>query len=141
MESSGNQVDGLKGMHEESVIWMSDLRFCLDEFNFFDKLLNSYQYVPDNKEDFDLRNDLVRDFEDLRASRDQISESVLEHMNQMGGLYDKGTLATEEHYSKEHEDAKHRVLEFKMQFKAFKKKLFALADHILEGKKPGGTNI
>lgn len=141
MERSGNQIDGLKGMHEESVTWKSDLKFCLDEFNFFDKLLNSYQYVPDNKEDFDLRNDLVRDFEDLRICTDQISACVLEHMNQLGGLYDKGTLATEEHYCKEHEDVKQQVREFKLRFKAFKTKLFALADHILEGKKPGGTNI
>ncbi|WP_224488928.1 hypothetical protein [Robertkochia flava] len=137
MKEEEHQSSGLKEMHAESMGWKSDLKFCLDEFNFFDKLLNSYQYVPDNKEDFDLRNDLVRDFEELRKSRTDIWESVSNHVNHMGGVFEKGESVIESSYEREHQAVKVQVGDFKLQFKSFKQKLFDLADHILENKKPG----
>lgn len=132
--SEGNE---LKDLHEESMSWKSELRFCQAEYNFFEKLLNSYKYVPDNKEDFELRDDLLRSFSPLRDRGAEVFEVLLEHINKLSGIFEDGGDTSGSLYHREHELVKQRILEFKSEFRAFKMKLFTLADRILESKKPG----
>lgn len=130
----------LKDLHQESVSWRSELMFFQDEYHFFGKLLNSYKYVPDNKEDFELREELLRDFTSLRDAGADVQRVLGTHINNLGGIYEKEKTSSEMPYLEEHQAIGKRVVRFEHRFRAFKQKLFRLADHILESKKPEGPN-
>ncbi|THD69855.1 hypothetical protein E7Z59_05880 [Robertkochia marina] len=128
----------LQDLHEESVAWKSELNFCQDEYSFFEKLLNSYKYVPDNKEDFELQEDLLHSFKGLKDTGLRTYEVLLDHINKLGGIYEKEHTGLGSLYYREHESVKDQILAFKDEFRDFKRKLFTLADRILESKKPNG---
>lgn len=141
MKGEGSNKSKLNAIHRESVAWKSDLKFCKDEFNFFEKLLNSYEYVPVNKEDFEMHEDLMWSFRELRSAHLETYDRVLQHINNLSGVYDKRLQSAGDSYVEEHEAVKKQIRKYKSTFREFKEKLFALADRIMENKKqPDGPN-
>lgn len=123
-------------MHNDSIKWLSELRFSKDEQLFFDDLVKSYTLQLIDSKHFTQSKDIVDQLNTIHKETDALINKVIEHEKGLKIMVDGiDQLEEENAYKKEHGKLIITVFNFLEKYKLLKTELFSLIKGIIKGSK------
>jgi len=123
-------------MHENSIEWLSELRFINDELLFFDDLIKSYTLQLIDSKHFNETKKVIDKLEVSRKKTNNLIRVIKTHEKKLKIMVDGINQTTEEKdYKNEHREIIIKVNEFLKKQKNLKKEFFSLIKSILKEQK------
>ena len=120
-------------MHENTQLWLNELRFIAYEHHFMEELLSGFFLKFSSKEHFSSASQLVKDLSDNKDMNTSIFEKVQSHNNELYILMDDKHQPYEEKEIKaQHKSLKEEFENHFHSFKEIKSSLFDIVSKIMK---------
>ncbi|GGK28025.1 hypothetical protein GCM10007962_22870 [Yeosuana aromativorans] len=123
-------------MHEESVKWLSELKFIKDEERFFEDLIKLFTLQLIDSKNFSKSKDTVKLLKALRLKNQELINAIIVHEKELKIMVDgKNQLKEEAAYKEEHRDLLILVKRYFKEYRKLKIQLFKTIKDIMKSEK------
>ncbi len=123
-----NTIDEL---HQEAILWSSQLKFALFELNFSKNLIDSYAFEPKTANSFLLLQEFKSQNEKLLQENPILEDEVKKHENSLGSTFEYLDTTTDSSHYKNHQYLKARIEKHVLGFETLKAEIFDYCEHVL----------
>lgn len=138
MKETAKYVEWLNAdlMHENSVKWLSELKFIKDEEHFFEDLIKIFTLQLINAKNFSRSKEIVSDLKALRKRNTVLIKSIETHERELKIMVDgKDQLEEEEAYKDKHRELLIAVKKYFREYRKLKGELFKVVKEIKKDEK------
>jgi len=129
MEKSDTKMDKIEKVYEKTTKWISDCEFYKDDLRFIQHILDRYQMEMTAHENLDeIRESTIR-LQEVKYSCSSLSLRIEAYRKKFVKLIPWEITSD---LKKEYVGLYDKIQTFELEFKAIKKEIFSIADHILE---------
>lgn len=123
-------------MHEESVKWLSELKFIKDEEHFFEDLIKLFPLQLIDSKNFTKSKETVQLLKTLRLKNVELINAVTAHEKELKIMVDgKDQLKEEAAYKEKHRDLLILVKRYFKEYRKLKTQLFKTIKEIMKSEK------
>lgn len=113
--------------------WKSDLLFFLDDLRFLHHLIDTYFLWISKKENIDMVRDIEVNLLDIDKQCAALIEKTNKHLHHLAALVDDPFLYRSDKFRNEHEILEDELAQFVKNFRANRKEIFTITEHIVNG--------
>jgi len=123
-------------MHDDSKLWLSELKFYKEEQIFLEELIKSYTLQLIDKKHYEDSKAIVKKLSEIVKQTEILLKTVTSHEKQLTIVVDGvDQLKEEAIYRKEHRNLIEIIAEFKKRYQSVKVKLFSLIKLVIKENK------
>ena len=115
--------------------WKSDLLFYRDDLKFLNHLIDKYFIWLTKKENLDQVREIVEGLVETDKLCSTLLLQVNKHLSHLAGLIDNPFKYDSHKFRTEHQILEDKLADFVKTFRANRKKVFAVTEHVIESEK------
>lgn len=129
------QTASWENIYVLSEHWQSDLYFFRDEIRFLDTLFSKYFIWMTKEENISKIQNLVTQLEGLKKKNEELSNQLNTQFSHITLLMENAFSHDDQKFRDEHEKLEENITKFFKDFRALKKEVFEIMEHVLESEK------
>ncbi len=119
-------------LHEQNVVWLTELEFAQDEHTFLENLLSAHFLELSSEKLFEPTKKLIQKLNDVEKMDNELEDAIQTHNKHVATLLESLQLEGKKDVVKEHKFIKKDFETFHLKFKFVKKKIYNMIKEIMK---------
>lgn len=114
--------------------WKSDMLFYKDDLRFLHHLIDNYFLLLSKRENIDMVQEIEVKLLEVDKQCDMLLEKINKHLHHLAELIDDPFIFVSDTFRNEHELLEDDLAQFVKDFRANRKEIFTITEHIIDRK-------